>query len=82
MTDPFNAAAPADFTSPEKHQFIDMTSDSILRLRFAAQTLSKFWLGVIRRGWTAVGIRLPFATSFICEKGFFAVASVKTKCRF
>ncbi|XP_072229039.1 zinc finger BED domain-containing protein 5-like [Leuresthes tenuis] len=85
VMDPFNAAAPADFSSAEEDQFIEMTSDSTLRLRFKAQTLSEFWFGVEREypliGQRAACILLPFATSYLCEMGFSAVASLKTKYR-
>lgn len=43
-----------------------MTSDFILRLRFITQTVSEFCLV------------LPFATPYLCEMGFTAVASLKT----
>ena len=79
------SAAPADFRSAEEDQFIEMTSDSTLRLRFTAQTLCEFWLGVEREypliGQRAVCILLPFATSYLREMGFSAVASLKTKYR-
>ena len=79
------SAAPADFRSAEEDQFIQMTSDSTLRLRFTAQTLCEFWLGVEREypliGQRAVCILLPFATSYLCEMVFSAVASLKTKYR-
>lgn len=42
------AAAPADFSSAEEEEYIEMTSDSSLRLKFASQTLSEFWFGVDR----------------------------------
>lgn len=81
----FISAAPAELSSAEEDQFIDMTSDSTLRLRFTSGTLSQFWLGVEREypliGQKAVGILLPFATSYLCEIGFSAVASLKTKYR-
>ena len=79
------SAAPAVFRSAEEDQFIEMTSDSTLRLRFTAQTLCEFWLGVEREypliGQRAVCILLPFATSYLREMGFSAVASLKTKYR-
>ncbi|XP_048048380.1 zinc finger BED domain-containing protein 5-like [Megalobrama amblycephala] len=37
---------PADFSPAEEDQFVEMTSNSTLRLRFPVQTLSEFWLGV------------------------------------
>ena len=85
VRDPFNAPAPTGFSSAEEDQFIDMTSDSTLRLRFTSQTLSEFWLSVEREypllGQRAMGILLPFATSYLCETGFSAVAALKTKYR-
>lgn len=74
-TDPFNASAPPAFSSAEEDQFIDMTSDSTLRLRFTSQTLDEFWLSVERQypllGVRAVGILLPFATSYLCETDLY-----------
>lgn len=66
MIDQFNAAAPAQFSSAEEDQLIEVTSDSILRLRFITQRVSEFWLV------------LPFATPYLCEMGFTAVTSLKT----
>uniref|UniRef100_A0A673YA89 Uncharacterized protein n=1 Tax=Salmo trutta TaxID=8032 RepID=A0A673YA89_SALTR len=85
VRDPFNAPAPTGFSSAEEDQFIDMTSDSTFRLRFTSQTMSEFWLSVERQypllGQRAMGILLPFATSYLCETGFSAVAALKTKYR-
>ncbi|KAL6476274.1 hypothetical protein MHYP_G00147730 [Metynnis hypsauchen] len=85
VRDPFNALAPTGFSSAEEDQFIDMTSDSTLRLRFTSQTLSEFWLSVEREypllGQKDMGILIPFATSYLCETGFSAVAALKTKYR-
>ncbi len=61
------------------------TSDSTLRPRFTTQTLAEFCLGVEQEyaaiGQRAVHIILPFATSYLCEIGFSAVAALKTKYR-
>ncbi|XP_057706890.1 zinc finger BED domain-containing protein 5 [Corythoichthys intestinalis] len=85
VRDPFNAPAPTGFTSEEEEQFIDVTSDSTFRLSFTSQTLSEFWLSVDRQypllGQKAMSILLPFATSYLCEIGFSAVAALKTKHR-
>ena len=52
---------------------------------FTSQTLSEFWLSVERQypllGQKAMGILIPFATSYLCETGFSAVAALKTKYR-
>lgn len=83
VRDPFNAPAPTGFSSAE--EFIDMSSDSILRLWFTSQALSEFWLSVEKQypllGQKAIRILLPFATSYLCETGFSAVAALKTKYR-
>ena len=85
VRDPFSAIAPAEFSSAEEDQLIDMSSNSTLTLRFTSQTLSEFWLGVEREyplnGHKAVNILLPFATSYLCEMGFSTVAALKTKYR-
>lgn len=65
----------ADFSCTEEDQFIEITCDSTVRLRFTAQTLSGFWLGVERDHilirQRAVVILLLFATSLLCEVGLF-----------
>ncbi|KAL6472591.1 hypothetical protein MHYP_G00187790 [Metynnis hypsauchen] len=85
VRDPFNSPAPTGFSSAEEDQFIDMTTDSTLRLRFTSQTLSEFWLSVEREypllGQKVTGILIPFATSYLCETGFSAVTALKTKYR-
>ena len=85
MRDPINRAAPADFSSAEEDQFIEVTSDSSLRPKFVPQTLSELWIGVETEhplvGQRAVRILFPFATSYLYEIGFSAVASLKTKYR-
>lgn len=74
-----------DFSSAEEEQFIEMTSDSSPRLKFASQSLSELWIGVEREhpliGQRAGSILLPFTTSYLCEIGFSAVASLKIKYR-
>lgn len=85
VRDPFNAPAPTGFSLAEEEQFIEITSDSILRLSFTSQTLSEFWLSMEKQyphlGQRAVHILLPFATSYLCEIGFSAVAALKSKYR-
>lgn len=85
IRDPFIAPPPAMFSTEEEEQYIDMTSESTRRLLFTSKTLAGFWIGVEKEypliGQRAVGILLPFATSYLCETGFSAVASIKTKYR-
>ena len=85
VRDPFRATAPAEFSSVEEDQLIDMSSNSTLRLRFTSQTLSEFWLGVERKypliRQRAVNILLPFATYYLCEMGFSTVAALNTRSK-
>ncbi|TKS65233.1 Zinc finger BED domain-containing protein 5 [Collichthys lucidus] len=85
IRDPFSATPPAEFSTTENEQFIDVTSDSIMRLEFKSKTLAAFWIGVEKDfpllGKRALATLLPFATSYLCEIGFSAVASIKTKYR-
>ena len=81
--DPFSATPPADFSTAQEEQFIDVTSDSTMRLQFQSKTLAAFWIGAEKDypllGKRALTILLPFATSYLCEIGSSAVASIKTK---
>ena len=83
--DPFSATPPADFSTAQEEQFIDVTSDSTMRLQFQSKTLAAFWIGAEKDypllGKRALTILLPFATSYLCEVGSSAVASIKTKHR-
>lgn len=62
VRNPFSAAALADFSSAEEEEYIEMTSDSSLRLKFPSPTLSEFWIGVEREhphiGQRAVSVPL------------------------
>lgn len=60
VRDPFKAPAPTGFSFAEEDQFIDMTSDSTLRLQTTSKTRSEFWLSVEKQypllGQKAMGI--------------------------
>uniref|UniRef100_A0A674NBR8 Uncharacterized protein n=1 Tax=Takifugu rubripes TaxID=31033 RepID=A0A674NBR8_TAKRU len=85
IRDPFQATAPADLSATEEEQYIDMTSDSRKRLQFTSTSLAVEWIGVEKDypllGQRAMDILLPFATSYLCETRFSAVAEIKTKYR-
>uniref|UniRef100_A0A8C7WUB4 Zinc finger BED domain-containing protein 5 n=1 Tax=Oryzias sinensis TaxID=183150 RepID=A0A8C7WUB4_9TELE len=85
IRDPFSATPPAEFSTTKNEQFIDVTSDSTMRLEFQSKTLAAFWIGVEKDfpllGKRALATLLPFATSYLCEIGFNAVASIKTQHR-
>ena len=49
IRDPFGATPAADFSATEEEQFIDVTSDSAMRLQFKSKTLAAFWIGEKKR---------------------------------
>lgn len=85
IKDPFTSDPPQAFTTSEKEQFIDITSDSRLKSKFLSSSLSQFWTSVKQEypdvANKALHILIPFATSYLCEAGFSAVAVIKTKYR-
>jgi hypothetical protein len=87
IRDPFHEVLPPnnDFSLEEEENYIDLTSDTSLKLIFRRESLTKFWVGV-REEYShlskkAINILLPFATSYLCESGFSGVAALKTKYR-
>lgn len=85
VTDPFTANPPSTFTTTEQEQLIDISSDSTLKMTFSSGTLSQFWNSVAKEypelSKKAVRVILPFATSYLCEAGFSALAVIKSRYR-
>ena len=80
-----NANLPQGSTSLEAEQFIDLTSDLTLKSLYNPNSLISFWVKarsefplVSRK---ALRVLVPFATSYLCEVGFSAVAVIKSKYR-
>ena len=42
---PFSATPAADFSTTEEEQYMEVTSDSAMRLQFKSKTLAAFWIG-------------------------------------
>lgn len=85
IQDPFNVVAPSDFTIEEKENLIDLSCDNSLKNKFSAMELTEFWMSVGNEysllSVKAQKILIPFATSYLCEAGFSAVAVIKSKYR-
>jgi len=62
---------------------LHLTSDSTRRIQFTSNSMcfGLEWSGLPTTRPRAMGILLPFATSYLCETGFSAVAAIKTKYR-
>jgi hypothetical protein len=79
IRDPFHEVSPPnnDFSLDEEVNYIDLTSDTSLKLRFRRESLTEFWVGVgeeyFHLSKKAIKILLPFAISYLCETGFSRV---------
>jgi hypothetical protein len=79
IRDPFHEVSPPnnDFSLDEEENYIDLTSDTSLKLRFRRESLTEFWVGVGEEyrhlSKKAINILLPFAISYLCETGFSRV---------
>ncbi|XP_025197881.1 protein ZBED8-like [Melanaphis sacchari] len=66
------------------NQLIELLADKTLQLQFASRDLKKFW--IIQKNeygslvTEALKMLIPFATSYLCEKGFSSMVAIKTKC--
>ncbi|XP_035218885.1 protein FAM200A-like [Stegodyphus dumicola] len=69
----------------EEETFIDFTASGETKRQFSNKSLFEFWAGVNDEFFAlktkAFRILLPFSTSYLCETGFSAVASLKKKYR-
>uniref|UniRef100_A0A8C5FLG9 HAT C-terminal dimerisation domain-containing protein n=1 Tax=Gadus morhua TaxID=8049 RepID=A0A8C5FLG9_GADMO len=69
----------------EQELLIELSCDETLKSTFRGQTLLDFWMQ--RRGEypalsdKAVRFLIPFATTYLCEKGFSSLACIKNKYR-
>ncbi len=88
MRNPFNIETsdiPTDFTVGEQESLIELSCDETLKSSFKKQSLLDFWIQQHREypalSDKAVRILLPFATTYLCEKGFSSLAVIKTKYR-
>lgn len=80
-----NVVAAAKLPVEIHDQLIEMSADKTLQLQFTSEDLNTFWLA--RRNeygnlvTEALKILIPFATSYLCEKGFSSMVALKTKYR-
>ena len=74
-----------DLTGCYEEELAELSSDRTLQLQFKHTSLMSFWLSCAQEypllSDKAVAVLLPFATTYLCEKAFSAVTSMKTKYR-
>ncbi len=85
IQDPFHVEAPKEFTSQEEETLIELSCDKSLKAKFACLDLTEFWISIKNEypilSAKAMRVLIPFATSYLCEAGFSAVAVIKSKYR-
>lgn len=85
VNDPFHAEIPPHFKNDEAEQLIDISTDSSLKAKFQTQSLCEFWCDLENEfpviSKKALRALIPFASSYLCECGFSAVAVIKSKYR-
>ena len=68
-----------------KDELVDLRNNEKLRIDFGAMELAEFWckLGVAYPTLTkrAYAVLVPFVTTYLCEAGFSALVTLKTKSR-
>jgi len=69
----------------EQEQLIGLSSDSVSKSKFASSSLPEFWIAMKKQypiaANKAIRTLIPFASLYLCETGFSALAVIKTKYR-
>lgn len=85
VRNPFQSTTPSTLSTEEEEQLIELSCDSSLKLQYNKDKLLQFWSTVSSEyrsiSTAALRVLLPFATSYLCETGFSAVAVIKNKYR-
>ena len=83
IRNPFDVSLPVPQLSfHEQEQLIELSSAGALQLEFKRKPLVDFWNESLT-SYTALAkqalrVLMPFATNYLCEAGFSAMAAVKT----
>ena len=84
VRNPFSTALDvSDILDELQDQFYDLQNDSFARDVFQEMALTQFWFAM-RESFPQVSelvfrILLSFATTYLCESGFFALVHIKRK---
>ena len=80
---PFHALPPVHLPISEQESLIEIATSGSVKMLFNQKPLLDFWIG-LRSEYPAlanpaVKTLMPFATTYLCESGFSALISMKTK---
>jgi hypothetical protein len=81
----FHALPPVHLPISEQESLIEIATSGSVKIVFNQKPLPDFWIGLSSE-FLALAIRtvkllMPFATMYLCESGFSAITSRKTKYR-
>ena len=82
---PFHALPPVRLPISEQESLIEIATSGSVKIEFNQKPLPDFWI-VLRSEYPALANRavktlILFATMYLCESGFSALTSMKTKYR-
>ncbi|MBN3318392.1 ZBED5 protein, partial [Atractosteus spatula] len=76
---------PKNLSCAEQEKLLELSSDATLMSELKRQSLLHFWIQRQSEypalSLKAVQFLMPFATTYLCEKGFSALTAIKTKYR-
>jgi hypothetical protein len=79
----YNINNASDLTFTEKNELIDLSDDSTFKAKFLDSFIAPFWIYASGEypaiASKALGIMLPFSTSYLCEAAFSTMKIMKTK---
>ena len=68
-----------------QEEFTELTNDSFAKDEFHSCKLEEFWVKMQhcypRKGIQALNILVPFSSTYLCECGFSALLTIKSKAR-
>ena len=68
-----------------QEEFTELTNDSLAKDKFHSSKLEEFWVKMQhcypRIGIQALNILVPFSSTYLCECGFSALLTIKSKAR-
>lgn len=74
-----------DFSIQEADEFINISTDRTLQLKFKEEGVERFWISIENEhpfiAKRALNILLLFSTSYLCEFGFSTLTNIKSKKR-
>jgi hypothetical protein len=83
---PFHALPPVQLPISEQESLIEIATSGSVKMFFNQKPLPYFWIGLhsefLALANCAVKKLMPFATTYLCESGFSALTSMKTKYRY